>query len=60
MTGTVTGATAYQRYAGGQWRVMSPNCSTISSPYQCATGSREERVQIVWPISAIPILNFET
>ena len=21
MTGTVTGATAYQRYAGGQWRV---------------------------------------
>jgi hypothetical protein len=40
MTGTVTGATAYQRYAGGQWRVMSPNCSTMSSPYQCATGSR--------------------
>jgi hypothetical protein len=58
MTGSVTDVTAYQWCAGGQWRVVSPNCSTISSPYRCATGSREEQLQIVWPISAIPILNF--
>jgi hypothetical protein len=56
MTGTVT---AYQRYAGTRWRVMSPN-SGLSNPCQCATASRGERVQIVWPISAIPILNFGT
>jgi hypothetical protein len=61
MTGTVAGVTAYQWDAGGQWRVLSANCPTISSrPYQFATGCREERVQIVWPISAIPILNCGT
>jgi hypothetical protein len=32
MTGTVARVTAYQWYAGGQWRVMSPSCSTTSSP----------------------------
>jgi hypothetical protein len=37
MTGTVAGVTACQWDAGGQWRVISANCSTISSrPYQCA------------------------
>ena len=56
MTGTVT---AYQRYAGTRWRVMSPNggCRTRASA-QLRVGG--ERVQIVWPISAIPILNFGT
>jgi hypothetical protein len=58
MIGTVTDVKAYQWYVGGQWHVMSPSCSTISSPCQCATGSRDERVQIVWPISAVPILSF--
>jgi hypothetical protein len=38
MTGTATGVMAHPWYAGDQWRVMSPNRSTISSPYQCATG----------------------
>jgi hypothetical protein len=56
MTGTVT---AYQRYAGTRWRVMSPNggCRTRASAQRRVGG---ERVQIVWPISAIPILNFGT
>jgi hypothetical protein len=54
MTGTVT---AYQRYAGTRWRVMSPNggCRTRASA-QLRVGG--ERVQIVWPISAVPILSF--
>jgi hypothetical protein len=42
----VTGVTAYHWYAGGQWHVMSPNGSTISTPYQCGTGSGEERGQM--------------
>lgn len=29
MTGTVADLTAYRWYAGGRWRVMSPNCSTV-------------------------------
>jgi hypothetical protein len=60
VTGTGTGVTAHQWYAGDQWRVISPNRSTISSPHRCPTGSREERVQIVWPISALPIPNVGT
>ena len=37
MTGTVTGVTGYQWYAGGQWRVMSPNCARTWSPIPLPT-----------------------
>jgi len=52
MTGTVTGVPGYPWYTGGQWRVMSPNCSTIWSPRPVRTRGGVDRVQIVWPISA--------
>ena len=48
MTGTVTGVTGYQWYAGGQWRVMSPNCASTWSPIPLRTrGGGVDRVQIV-------------
>ena len=37
MTGTVTGVTGYQWYAGGKWRVMSPNCASTWSPIPLRT-----------------------
>jgi hypothetical protein len=37
MTGTVTSVTGYQWYAGGQWRVMSPNCARTWSPIPLRT-----------------------
>jgi hypothetical protein len=46
MTGTVTGVTGYQWYAGGQWRVMSQIVRRFmaqivrrfGAPYRCASG----------------------
>lgn len=38
MTGTVTGVSARQPYAGDRWRVTSPNRSTISNQYQSQLG----------------------
>ena len=71
MTGTVTGITGYQWHAGGQWPVISANCSRISARIPVVTGVRQGQVLVVWPIQRLwkyatsaewrfPILNFGT
>jgi hypothetical protein len=72
MTGTVTGVTGYQWYAGGQWRVMSQLFDDLE-PYTGAhlgvgrTGSRlSDRFQChrldrrLEPRTAVPILSLGT
>jgi hypothetical protein len=46
MSGTVTGVTGYQWYAGGQWRVMSQIVRRFER-YRYAPGSGVNRVEIV-------------